>query len=102
MIRKRFNNGKDEYDFTKPCKLTRQKRLVEAQKEFVRLEHKALRFYSITVIISDCLSEDKSSTLFRIVLCGSIAQQVYGTCLSRKNNTGSNPVGVVLYIGSVV
>ena len=39
---KRFNNGKDKVDFTQPCKLTRQKRLVEAQKESVRLGHKAL------------------------------------------------------------
>ena len=39
---KRFSNGKDKSDFTKPCKLTRQKRLVEAQKESVRLGHKAL------------------------------------------------------------
>lgn len=40
-MKKRFSIGKDEYDFTKPAKLTRQKRLVEAQKEFVRLEQQA-------------------------------------------------------------
>lgn len=41
-MKKRFSKDKVEVDFIQPCKLTRQKRLVEAQKEFVRLEHKAL------------------------------------------------------------
>lgn len=41
-MNKRFSSSKDEIDFTRPCKLTRQKRLFEAQEEFVRLEHKAL------------------------------------------------------------
>lgn len=40
-MNKRFSKDKAEVDFIQPCKLTRQKRLVEAQKEFVRLEHKA-------------------------------------------------------------
>lgn len=37
---RRFSTGK-ESDFTKPCKLTRQKRWPETPEEFVRLEHKA-------------------------------------------------------------
>lgn len=37
---KRFSTGK-ESDFTKPCKLTRQKHWLEIPEEFVRLEHKA-------------------------------------------------------------
>lgn len=45
MKTKRFSIGKDDVDFTKPCKLTRQKHLVEAQREFVRLEHKALTHF---------------------------------------------------------
>ena len=66
-MNKRFSNGKDEYDFTKPTKLTRQKRWFETPKEFVQLEQQALWLYGIKVIISDCLSEDVSSILTRVV-----------------------------------
>lgn len=64
---KRFYGGKDDTDFTEPRKLTWQKRWIEAPEDRIVTE---TRHY------------------------GSIAQLVYGTCLSRRNNTGSNPVGV--------
>lgn len=44
MKMKRFSTGKDNVDFTKPCKLTRQKRWTENPQEFVRLEHKAFNY----------------------------------------------------------
>lgn len=51
-MNKRFSMDKAESDFIQPCKLTRQKRLVEAQKEFVRLEHKALSSVGDGVAVS--------------------------------------------------
>lgn len=44
-MKKRFSTGKDDVHFTEPTKLTRQKRAVEARKEFVRLEQQAFSFY---------------------------------------------------------
>ena len=44
-MKKRFSTGKDDIHFTRPTKLTRQKRAVEARKEFVRLEQQAFSFY---------------------------------------------------------
>ena len=50
IMKKRFSMGKDESDFTQPCKLTRQKRWFETPKEFVQLEHKALCMLNIVKI----------------------------------------------------
>lgn len=47
-MNKRFSTGKvDKCDFTKPCKLTRQKRWTENPQELVRHQHKALCNQSI-------------------------------------------------------
>ena len=41
-MKKRFSMGKDESDFTQPCKLTKQKRQTENLEELERYQHKAL------------------------------------------------------------
>lgn len=44
-MKKRFSTGKDDIHFTRPTKLTRQKRWTENPQEFVRLEQQAFSFY---------------------------------------------------------
>lgn len=71
MKMKRFSTGKDNVDFTKPCKLTRQKRWTENPQEFVRLEHKAL-------------TKERKRSIRRCMVA-------YLLSKTRKRRLGSNP-----------